>query len=305
MYPLELEDAKTRNVTDRLGPYALRRLEEAARFALQLHAEELTSEHLLASLLLDESAGASRMILHAFADPATIAGEVMALCPGILVVGSGRSLPFSVLAVRGLEDARAQAARRALGAVTTNEILWAVIEVMGSRQRNALRAAGYRADEVLAEKSDGDETEAASVPAEGPLFHHFDNQALRALGAACRLASKLERPAIGPVHVLLACLELDESLRGRSGLNPVRVRGVFGAEDHDTTPLAPRALSTSNELSELLGNLEHGASTLEILGRILTDGTDELRLLLVQQKVTPELYGRSANAFPDPESPAE
>ena len=72
----------------------------AARYALRLHAEELAIEHLFASLLEDEECGATRLVLHAFADPETLAVEVLALCPGIMVVGSEHCLPFSVRGVR-------------------------------------------------------------------------------------------------------------------------------------------------------------------------------------------------------------
>src|SRR5262245_18257872 len=96
----------------RLAPCARASLTRARKLALRLHAEELSPEHWLAALLEDEDYAATRTVLHAFADPETIGVEVLALCEGIMVVGSGRTLPFSVLGVEALRAARSTAAAR-------------------------------------------------------------------------------------------------------------------------------------------------------------------------------------------------
>ena len=93
----------------RLAPYARETLERGASLAARLHADEVSPEHWLAALLADEECAATRAVLHAFADPETIGIEVLAQCSGIMVVGSGRTLPFSVRAVSALRAARAGA----------------------------------------------------------------------------------------------------------------------------------------------------------------------------------------------------
>src|SRR5688572_3141726 len=95
-----------------LAPHGRALLAAARDFALSIHAEELGPEHLLCALMADAEGAARRAVEHAFADPETIAGEVLAMASGILVSGSAASLPFSPGGVRALEGARALAAER-------------------------------------------------------------------------------------------------------------------------------------------------------------------------------------------------
>jgi hypothetical protein len=280
---------------ERLGPYARFSLERARRYALRLHADELTSEHLLASLLEDESCAATALVLHAFADPATVGGEVLALCPGIMVVGSGRSLPFSMGALAALRSARALAAARG-SSVTPPDLFQAVLLDLPQELFRRLFPDGERARPLRPPP------EPSGLGA-GSLFHSHGHDSLRALGAACRAAAKLERDAIGPVHLLAGALEVDAELARAENLTPARLRLLLAGCDEDRIPLPARELAPDPRLAELLAGLPPGAGTLEILGELLRAGSEELRALLLRQKITPALFERSRGAFRDPEPP--
>ena len=71
----------------------------AVELALTLHSEEVTLEHLICALLSDEESAICELIEHAFADPETLYEDALALTPGILIVGSSATRPFSVRAV--------------------------------------------------------------------------------------------------------------------------------------------------------------------------------------------------------------
>ncbi len=296
MSVLELSE-RTRGIADRLAPYARDVLERAAREAHRLHAEEVSSEHFLYALLLDEEAGATRLVLHAFADPATIAQEVLALCPGILVVASSRSLPFSVRSVDVLEEARSDAHRAGAPKVEPEHLLASSFRALDEPQQSALREAGYDLQPVPPR------AEGEVLPREGPLLRHYSEAARRALGLACRAAGQLERDAISPAHVVLAALEADSALAQRASCSPSRARMVLGSHDVDLTPLGSRRLPLAPDLTSLLEGVEPGAETAAVLTRLLAGGTEELRLLLIQQKITLALAERSGGSFPDPEVP--
>ena len=299
MSTLSLADPAVASLVGALAPYARFTLERAARTAHRLHAEEVAPEHLLQALLEDETAAATRVVLHAFADPQTIAAEVLALCPGILVVASGRSLPFSVRGVRALEAARATAAAEGAAEVTAEHVLRAAAQELEPELARALAAAGYRTAAALPGAAAGD-----AVPDHGPLFRHFADVTRRALGAACRAAARLERDAIGPAHLVLGALEADPELGGRVGLGAVRARMVLLHRDDDPTPLPARRLAPDPALVALLRGVGAGADTAALLERLLSHGAEELRLLLTQQKVTGALLERARGAFQDPEPPS-
>ena len=274
---------------ERLGSYARLTLERAARYALRLHADELATEHLLASLLEDEDCAATLLVLHAFADPATVGGEVLALCPGIMVVGSGRSLPFSVTALAVLHGAHAVAAARGASTVSTADLFHAAVARLPADLRKRLVSEDVRAHG------------GGEVPTAGPLFRDFEQDALRALGAACRTAAQLERTVIGPVHLVCGVLEVDRDLTRTVNLTAARVRLLLAGHDEDPTPLPERRISADPRLAALLEGLPNDADTLEILGEILRSGSDELRALLSRQKITRALYERARGTFRDPE----
>jgi hypothetical protein len=281
----------------RTGPYLARGLERAARYALRLHAEELAVEHLLASLLEDEDCGATRLVLHAFADPETLAVEVLALCPGIMVVGSERCLPFSVRGVRALEGARGRASTAGLEEVDPAALLRAAVAELPAEVRAALGEAGL-APEVV---PDAPAASGVGSPGADGFLRHFSAAARRALGLACRVARKLERDAIAPAHVLFGCLEADDDLARTTGLSGSRARNVLAGRDEDGTPLPDRALAPDTGLRELLGGLPDRAGTFDVLAWLVHRGSPELRALLARQKVSPALIEHAQGAFADPD----
>lgn len=305
-------DPAVARILEGLAPYARETLERAARHARRLHAKELTSPHVLVTLLRDEEAAATRIVLHAFADPTTIATEAMALCTGIMVVGSGQTLPFSVEGVRTVHDARALAADEGRAEVAPAHVFRAAYERLGDAAREALGRAGLAEASALSESAatpGPDETPLTPGRDEGDaLFHVYDQDARRALGAACRVAARLGRESISPAHLVLACLELDEGLRQRTGLTGSRARMVLTDVDADDTPPEAGTIGFAAELVELLDPLvaggpvrtDDGHDTVALLGVLLRHGSDEVRSLLERQKVTRAFFERVHAGFHDP-----
>jgi len=282
----------------RLAPYAHATLQRAEALALRLHADEVVPAHWLAALLEDEDCAATRIVLHAFADPATIGAEVLALCPGIMVVGSGRTLPFSVRALVALRAARAGAAARGADTLAVGDLFGAACAELEPRARERLEPL---TGVVLAAGGEPPaEAAGAALEAGGTLFRNYAPAGLRALGASARVAGSLGRAAIAPAHLLLGTLEVDEDLRARTGLTASRARLALAGQDEDPTPLSTRALPRGRELEELLASLPEGSETSAVLGWLLERGQGELVLLLQRQKVTPALFARCRNSFRDP-----
>lgn len=279
----------------RLGPYARSSFERAAELAARLHADEISPEHWLASLLADEECAATRAVLHAFADPETIGVEVLALCAGIMVVGSARTLPFSVRAVEALREARARAAARPTATVEPADVLHSAVTRLPPelRERLGLLAPPAREDP-------GQGPGVGSIPTAGPLFRNYSSGALQALGASARAAASFSRPAISPAHLVLGALEVDDELRTSTGLTPGRMRLLLHGLDEDRTPLPERRLAADERLGAMLAELPQGAETLEILGWLLARGGEEVNGLLRRQRVTMALFERCRGVYLDP-----
>ncbi len=284
----------------RLAPYARASFERAAALAARLHAEQISPEHWLAALLADEDCAATRAVLHAFADPETIGVEVLALCAGIMVVGSKRTLPFSVRGVEALQVARAEAATGARSSVEPSDLFRAALAHLTPE----LRARFERLPAVVLELplEPGSEPTSEAVKPSGALFKFFSASALRALGASARGAATLERAAIGPAHLVLGTLEVDEDLRRRTNLTAARARLVCSGLDEDETPLPARRLAAEARLQALLAGLTDGSETLDVLADMLAQGSEELNALLRRQKVTTALIERCRGVYRDPEA---
>ena len=293
----------------RLAPYARGSLERAADRALQMHADAVALEHLLCEILDDESSAAHSALIHGFADPGVLRDEVLALAPGILVVGSARSLPFSERAVRALFAARdraeAEGAPEVGLALLAREAMRELRAVHGAILDGAGVECGPDAAPAVgrprADRPHADRPTAGppTTPA-GSLFRLFSADAKRVLSRACRLADRMDRAAIGPAHVLLACLEQDAAACGATTAGLVRLRAALSGRDADESVVPARALEPEPGLSALLRELPAGADTLSILRTCLDKGTAELRQLLVRQRVTPALLERARPACGDP-----
>jgi hypothetical protein len=230
-------------------------------------------------------------VLHAFADPGTIDDEALAISPGVMVVASGSTLPFSPTAVEALVRARAAAHG---GEVAPREVLVAALGSLGDEALAALGKAGL----VLAPAAPAPLPDTAD-DAE-PLFRRFTTEAKRALSNANRAAAQSDEPSIGPARLVIACLERDEELASEAGLAWRRARLALTGHTLDATPPRPRALPADEALLTLLGRLPEGASSTAVLGEMIASGPLELGQILTRHKVTTSLIERARDAFGDP-----
>ncbi len=295
---LDLGDARTVALHGKLSPYLRFVLERAAEHALVLHADAISLEHVLTVLMLDEESGAHRAVIFAFADPESLAAESLALSSGILVVGSGSSLPFSPQGVKCLFRAREIAVELACAAVETGHLLAGAVEFVPDEVRARFAEEGLEVPREPSESS----TE-TSLSTAGALFAHFDPDARRALAAACRIARRIGRAAISPAHIAQACLDSDEALARRASLNSARARSVLAGRDEDATRPERRSLPADEALLCFLADLPSNAGTLDLLGALGERGPDEVRQLLRRNKITPDLVERARAAFGDPDPP--
>jgi len=280
----------------RLAPSGRRALHAAAAEALRVHARELSLEHLVSTLMADELCAAHRAVLHAFADPDSIAAEALALAPGLLVVGSGASLPFSSRAVRALFAARALAARAGASAVEPEQLARAALLELDEGARAVLASAL-------------DEPSASAAPAAAPdleraseLLHAYSLASKRALGLACRIAHRAHRRAIAPAHVLLACLEGAPELGTALGFTLSRARAALAGRDEDASAPPDRPLAPDAELAAGLDALPGGADTHGLLALAVGSGSPELRALLARHRTTSALLERTRDALEDPDA---
>jgi hypothetical protein len=272
-------------------------LARAQTLALRLHAAEVSPEHWLAALLEDEDCAATRAVLHAFADPETIGAEVLALCEGIMVVGSGQTLPFSMRSVEALRAARSAACGRRAPRVAPSDLFQAAFTHLPAPA--AERLADFAASIRFLGRPEEVEDGAPLAPA-GPLFRGFSSEALRGLGWSAKVASQLGRDAITPVHLLAGTLEACASLRQELGLSSTRLRLATTGADEDDTPLPSRPIPRSAELQRLLCELPEGAQTLDVLAWLLGHGSSEVCALLLRQKVTSALVESCRGVHADP-----
>jgi hypothetical protein len=289
---LDLADRDLAPLLGRLRPYARALLARAGDHALRLHADVVSAEHLLSTLMDDEESAAHRAVLHAFADPATISDEALAISPGLMVVASGSTLPFSARAANVL--ARAHAQRAASGLVEVRDLLEHAERELADPLREALRARGYAGPGGGAERND-----AGAPPPLGPeLFRHFSTPAKRALSAANRLAAGERARSIAPAHLLLGCLREEPDA---AGIAVHRVREALAGRSADESAPRPRSLPPDRGLLELLEGIPEGSDSLALLARFHAAATPELAAILVRSKVTAAFLERARAGFRDPD----
>ncbi|MFN0009554.1 MAG: Clp protease N-terminal domain-containing protein [Planctomycetota bacterium] len=276
-----------------LEPYARSLLRTAGTHALRLHAEAVSPEHLLWTLMEDPHSAAHAAVLHAFADPGTISEEVLAISPGLLVVASGSTLAFSVRAVEVLTRTRAAAEAAGEEAVSVSRLLSGSVAAFDESLQRTLQGAGFSAEIPR-------EIEAVAIPGPG-LFRHFSMPAKRVLSGANRLAASDRSPSISHVHLFLACLQEDEGLAASTGVNFRKARLLLSGSTRDDTAPSARSLPPDRSLIEFLEGLPGGSDSLALLARFHAGGTPELAQILVRSKVTTALLDRARKAFRDPD----
>lgn len=285
---------ESRALVERLGSHLVGLLDAAHSEALRLHSSELTIEHLLCAAMRDEDCAAHEVVCHAFADPDTIYEEALALAPGLLVVASASTLPFSPASVRALHSAHAKSRERN-ESVQTLRLATESFFAMTDSQRETLSALGFR-DAALEEASPrSDWPEDA-----GSFFAQFDDVAKRAVSGSNRAAAALRAQTIGPAHILLGCLQADEPLATSLGLNFSRARLTLARDHEDPTPAEARELTLGPELTAFLRALPQGADSRAFLEALHGPATQDLGTLLQRHKVSPDLLQRSVEAFSDP-----
>jgi len=269
-------------------------IERSGAYAALLHADEVGPEHVLCTLMDDENSAAYRAVVHAFADPATIADETRAMAAGITVSGSAASLPFSELGVRALRGARSLAARRGEATVELAHLLEAAFAQFDVAIRATFEAAGWNG----ATEAQAVPTSAAPEPS-GPLFRNFADESKRAMSAAAKLARQSEVRSIGPVQLLLACLQADPRVERASGVSAARARLLLRGHAEDTTAVSSPALPPDDALVEFLRGLRRDADSLALLAHFHAGQTPELAQVLSRHKVTLALLERATGAFSD------
>lgn len=295
---LELPSDLRARLEATLGACALRLLEASAAYALELHADEAGPEHLLCALMLDEDCAAHRAVLHAFADPETIAEEARALAAGILVTGSAASLPFSTGGVLALEGARRTAAQRSEPGVAPAHLLHAAAAQLPPDLQGELFDAGFEPTDLR--QAFGAAVPSGAVREAGSLFGAFTDEAKRLLSLAARVARQGGDAAIGPAHLLLAGLASEPALERAGGLSAARARMLLRGRTRDATPPRTSALGADEDYLAFLEGLAPSAGSLHLLARFHAGGTPLLAQLLARHRVTTALLERSLEAFRDP-----
>jgi hypothetical protein len=288
MSPLR-PDAATEALVARLSPYGRRALEAASRHALLWHASTTCPEHLLWELMRDEDGAAHRAVVHAFADPQSIAAETLALCEGLLVVGSGVTLPFSVRAVRALFAARALADAANSASVGVAELLEASLAELPALAASSELPLRHVDAAVVVDPEAG-----------RGLFRGYSQDARRCLSQSCKLAHRLGRASIAPAHVVLCALEQEPGLGARFGLAPLRVRAALVGCDGDPTPPVDRAIGLDASFEPFLAALPEPSGTLALLGAFVARGSPPVQALLVRHRITTAMLAHAASVYRDP-----
>jgi ATP-dependent Clp protease ATP-binding subunit ClpA len=294
---IALDRPEVERLRARLADYARLALDRAGSYALQIHADDVGAEHLLATLMDDEECAAHRVAIHAFADPQTIADEARAMASGIMIGGSDRALPFSVHGVRALAAARRRAAVRGDAAIEILHVLLGAFEHLDEVLRTSFDDAGFDPESLERELGP---TSSGGVSESGPLFRHFSDEAKRALSAAAKLARQGDSPSVSAAHLLQAGLQSHVRLERVAGIPASRARLLLRGRSDDLVEATGEPLSIDGALEGLLGRVPGGASTVELLAAFHGGDTLELARVLLRHKVTPALIERARTAFQDP-----
>jgi hypothetical protein len=295
--PLDLSDPSLPALREHLSPYLHGALERAATEAVRLFAEEVALEHLLGALLADEDSALHRLVLHAFADPETVALDLLALAPGILVVASDATLPFSPGGVAAVEAARAGARAAGRSQVGAAGLLVGALAALPDELAARLREGGL--DGGRLEEAAREEGSAGQLEAGASLFHPFLLEARQALSRAARAAVRAREASIGPARIALESLATAD-LGPRIGLPAARAALLLQGATADPTPPPERRLRPTRELASFLQALPPAGGSLDVLAALHREPRSELTLAFTRQKVTPELLAHARGSFLDP-----
>ena len=274
----------------RCAPYLVRLIERAAELALEIHAESVSIEHLLASAMRDEDSAANQAVVFAFADPETVLSEILALCPGILIVGTASTRAFSPGAVQALASSRASAERAGRLEVELGDLVLAAASMLPEAIRARLEGLGWRSEPPSA---GGDALTTSAC--------RLGEQAKLALSRAARAAVGAGEATIGPARIFVAGLQLDPHLAAQMGVDGSRARLACEGAYLDTSRPRPRRLPPDAGLLGFLERLHPGAGSLELLRACHDPATSELRELFSRHKLGLGLLDRVQGKLCDPE----
>ncbi|MFT7680173.1 MAG: hypothetical protein ACI8QC_004179 [Planctomycetota bacterium] len=292
---LDLAHPDLAALASRLCPYARKLLTAAGERALWMHSDEVTPEHWLGAFLADEDSGAHQLVNHAFADPETMDLELVALSPGIMVVGSKAALPFSPGGLQAVRAARASSLSAGSDKVEAGVLVGACVAAMPGADAQALAQRGFDPSSLGAKPS-----EQVTLRADAFLFQGFSDTAKRALSQANKDAFGAGEPHIGPARLLLACLALDPELESQSGIRRAQAASELRGKTLDSASPDARELPPSQELLAFLEGLPEGSGSVAAFAAVRDQGNEELIALLDRHKITVSLLERSKAAFPDP-----
>jgi hypothetical protein len=284
--------------SDKLAPYARQLLARCADAALQMHADEVGAEHLLAAMMDEPDCAAHQLVVYAFADPETIADEARALASGISISGSAKPMRFSAHAVLALRGARSDALRRGDGAVEIAHVVAAAYRELEPDLRETFADAGFEPSGLERLLVPGAGT---SISERGHLFHHFSDDAKRLLSSAAKLARSSGSPSISAAHLFQCGLQYEARIERAAGMPASRARIALRGRSDDLTRVPGGPLAHDDALAALLSAVEGRADTLALLARMHSERTPELAAVLQRHKVTRALIERSRSAFSDPD----
>lgn len=292
---LDLAHPALAALTPRLASYACRMLTAAGERALWLHSDEVTPEHWLGAFLADEDSGAYQLVTHAFADPETLDQELLALSPGIMVVGSKAALPFSPGGVVAVRAARESSLAAGSDLVEAGVLLAACAAAMPADDAAALAGRGFDPSGLQALPGEN-----PNLRADGFLFQGFADPTKRALSQANKDSFGAGEPHISPARLLLACLAVEPELESQCGIGRLQAASELRGKTLDRAAPEDRRLPPSQELLALLELLPQGSDSIAAFAAVRAQGNEELVALLDRHKITASLLERGKAAFPDP-----
>jgi hypothetical protein len=292
---LDPDDPRLAPHLARLQPYARGLVARAAEHALRLHADAVTPEHLLSTLMEDPRTAAHAAVLHAFADPATIAEEALAISPGLMVVASGSTLAFSPRAAEALARADADAEGREVDVAR-------ILAAAGLRPR---RGSPPRAPRGRVQRGDP-----GSVGGRRRRSLRDSSTASPRPGSACSRRRTASRPGSGRPRSRTSTCSSPACRR----IPPSRIGSAWGSGERGccsrrgpatTAPFVRVRCPPIPSLIAFLEGVPPGSDSLSLLARFAGGGTPELAQILVRSKVTAALLERARNAFQDPAGQAD
>lgn len=292
---LESNDTKLGRALDELAPYLRGLVDNGVRRALWLHADQVHPEHVLGAILGDEDSAAGQVIEHAFADPETLDTELLALSPGLMVVGAKAVLPFSSESIAVLRKARSRALDQARAELGASELARACAEALPQAVQEALGKPDWSQD-----PSDEGVEATSRLSSDGHLFQGLSGAAKRSLVRACRSATHRKERSISSLGLLIAALEEDPALRSASGWSPSRIRSATDGQTPPALDPPEGPLTPSPALAALLTRLPSGADSLDFLAASLAGAQAEVAACFGRHRITPDLVERARAAFRDP-----